>query len=307
MVDYIKIQLNGIDINRLSNLPCLDFARSFSEKTGEEQNKKIAKYHQCKVTVYDSGTVYFSGSIHKMYNSLNNIIAPNFRGEIIDEFYKGFNGNQFTLGHVVEVQNHLAQLFDCNLEEMVVQNIELGVNAEISFNPKLFIDGLLYHGGKMFEFKHDGNFAKVVHQNFEIKIYNKSNQYKMGNSVLRYEVKFKKMKELKTTGIKTFKDINETNLLKASVLLLNRFNEVVYYDNTIYPHGLSKTQIKALDRYSNPRYWIHKLKPNQRFRHKEKLKEIIQLNSENLHLKIANEISKKCSVITQLFKRQSVA
>src|SRR5690606_31880189 len=135
---------------------------------------KKADYHYCKIIVYDSGLVLFSGSIHKLWNSLNGVSAPNKRE---CKNYKGFNGNQFTLKNVLEAREHLQELFDCEAEQMMFKNIELGINATPLFNPQQYIKGLLYHNGKLFESRYNEHFAQVIHQRYYIKIYNKSNQY----------------------------------------------------------------------------------------------------------------------------------
>lgn len=301
MVDYIKLLLVGIDLQRLGNLPYLEFIRGVSERTGELLDKKEAYYHYCKITVYDTGTIVFSGSLHKLYNSLKNINSSNFNNN------KGFNGNQFTLKDLNEVKTHLINLFDCEPDQMQIRSIEVGINTEPEFDPALFTKGLLYHKNKMFEYRFNGNFARVRHQHFDLKIYNKSAQYGMKTLTLRFELKFSKMHEMKTIGFQTLADINESNLKKASGLLLKRFAEVVYYDKTIYNHGLKKPQIKSLERYSNPRYWIDELRPNHRHRHKENLNQIILCNSQNLHQKLRTEIIKKCSIIIQLSKSEIVA
>tara|TARA_R110000868_G_scaffold77551_21_gene221969 strand:- start:3202 stop:4119 length:918 start_codon:yes stop_codon:yes gene_type:complete len=303
MVDYIKLLLLNIDMERLTNLPCLEFITGVSEKTGELLNKKEADYHQCKIIIYDTGIIIFSGSIHKLYNSIKNNVAPN----PTVKSNKGFNGNQFTLNNLIEVRNHLANLFDCEPQQMEIRSIEIGVNAEPQLDPSLFIKGLLYHKNKMFEYRFNGNFAKVDHQHFDLKIYNKSKQYDMQTDTLRIELKYSKMSEAKSIGIQTFADITPNTLKEASKLLLKRFDEIIYYDKTIYPEGLTKPQIASLERYSNPRYWIDYLKPNHRHRHKENLNKIILKNSKNLHQMIRTEIIKKCSIITQLSESEIVA
>tara|TARA_R110000796_G_scaffold252631_3_gene389369 strand:- start:29345 stop:30256 length:912 start_codon:yes stop_codon:yes gene_type:complete len=301
MVDYIKLLLTDINLQRLGNLPYLEFIRGVSERTGELLDKKEANYHYCKITVYDTGTIVFSGSLHKLCNSLKNLNPSKFNNN------KGFNGNQFTFKDLVEMKNHLMKLFDCEPDQMQIRSIEIGINAEPEFDPALFIKGLLYHKNKMFEYRYNGDFARVSHQHFDLKIYNKSSQYGMNTFTLRFELKFSKMFEMKSIGIQTFADINQNNLKDACKLLLKRFAEVVYYDKTIYNHGLKKPQIKSLERYSNPRYWIDELKPNHRHRHKEKLNQIILNNSQNLYQKLRTEMIKKCSIITQLPESEIVA
>ena len=83
-------------------------------------------------------------------------------------------------------------------------------------------------------------------------------------------------------------------------MLLRRFDEVVYYDNTIAKEDLVERQNQTLERYSNPRYWIDTLTKQNRFHHKNKLKEFILKYSANLHQKIRQNIIQKCSIINRL-------
>jgi len=284
-----------IDTKRLLNV--LEFKTEVSEKTGELSSKKVAEYHFCKVTVYDSGVILFTGSIHKLYNSLKGIKAPNHKRV---KQYKGYNGNQFTINDILEVREHLQNLFDCTPQQMIFQNIELGVNLTLNFTPELYLKGLLYHKGILFQYKHKGNLAQAQHQRFIFKIYNKSEQYEMKGNVLRVELKIIKTEELKNIGVFTFADINPYTLNKAKEMLLKRFDEVVHYDYTIYKKNLTNRKKQLLRNYSNPRYWINDLEPNLRYRHKKRLLEIIQKYSDNLHQKIRQEIIKKCSIINRL-------
>ena len=297
MFDYIKILLINININHLLQLPYLDFKIEVSEKTGEISTKKIAEYHFCKITIYDTGVVLFTGSIHKLWNSLNDIKAPNYKNT---EIYKGFNGNQFALENIIQVRKHLENLFKCEPKQMIFQNIELGVNTAPIFNPKLYIKGLLYHKNKLFEYRFNGNLAQAMHQRLIFKIYNKSNQYGMSEFTLRIELKITKIEELKTTGLRTFADVNAQTINKAEKMLLNRFDEVMHYDYTINKKALTKVQNQLLKSYSNPRYWINDLQPKYRDRHKKRLKEITLKYSENLHQQLRQNLIQKCVIINRL-------
>jgi len=300
LIDYIKILLLNIDINRLLNIEYLDFKTEVSEKTGVLSTKRVAIYHFCKITIYDSGIVLFTGSIHKLWNSLNDVKAPNYNHTYN---YKGFNGNQFTLNNILEVRYHLEQLFNCTSCQMIFQNIEFGVNTTPNIDPYLFLKGLLYHRNKMFEYRYERNFAQVIHNRFIFKIYNKSHQYGMSEFTLRIELKIIKIEELKKTGIKTFVDIDEDTLRKTSKMLLERFDEVMYYDYTVNKKALTKREKQFIKNYCNPRYWINDLKPNHRDRHLKRLTEITYKYSENLHQQIRLDIIKKCVRINQLSEK----
>ena len=75
MIDFTKILFLDIDVERLLRLDILDFKTEVSERTGVLANRKIAEYHFCKIVIYDKGVVLFTGSIHKLWNSINNIVA----------------------------------------------------------------------------------------------------------------------------------------------------------------------------------------------------------------------------------------
>ncbi|OWW24059.1 hypothetical protein B4Q04_18320 [Zobellia sp. OII3] len=302
MVDYVKVFLLDVNVERLNNLTCLEFVSGFSERTGVIYEKKVAKYHNCKITVYETGKIIFSGSVHKLYNSLHNIAAPKNTGIK----YRGFNGNLFTLHNFIEVMNHLTNLFDCKPEQMILQNIEIGANIEIDFDPKVFIAGLLFQNGQLFEFRYKRNFAIIHHQHYDIKIYNKSGQYGMTVHTIRVELKYKKMSEVKKIGIQTFADFTSCNFRKAFDLLLKKFDAIVYFDRSIRKDSLTKPQKKAVELYSNQNYWFGGIKPTDRDRPKKNLKKIIEMYSRNFHKMIREGIVKNCLISTQLPETKTV-
>jgi len=260
--------------------------REINTSTGEYKNYQIADYHYCKIKVYDSGRILFTGSIHKMYNSINNIDAPS-NGD------KGFNGNDFNLVHILKMRTLLCDLFNCNPKQMIFENLEIGLNILVNFMVQMFINNLLYHNGKKFEYRYLDHYAQVLHNNYRLKIYNKGHQYGMQNKTLRIEVSAKKMIEFSSTGIRTFADVNESSLQLAYNHLLKRFDEVFYYDYTINKRGLKRHLKDKVKDYKNPRYWINNLSSNHRHRDKLKLQSIISQSSENIKEQIKIEMQKK--------------
>ena len=230
-----------------------------------------------------------------MWNSTNGIKAPNHD----TNNFKGYNGNQFRLKEIIEVRKHLQVLFKCNANQMVFQNIEFGINTEPNFNPQKFITGLLYHNGVMFEHKYKRAYGQVEHERFFIKIYNKGLQYCMNQSTLRIEIKVRKMIELVDTGIKTFADINKHTLNKAFKQILRRFDEVMYYDKTMKIKTLTAKEKLLIPNYKNQSYWIDDLLSQHRDRHKKRLKQFIEFNSDNLHAQLRQELINKCVIINR--------
>jgi len=323
-MDYVNIEIKNIDVQRLINLSKLDFRCQISKSTGYvDENVFIANYIFCYIEIKTikpdnehpnrpvKQYVDFRGSIHKMWNGLNGVLAPNYQE---NKPYNGFNGNQFNINNIFEVREHLTELFDCNSSQMIFHGLEFGVNTILKFYPKLFVKGLLYHRNTEFEFSHQRNTAEAEHQLWKFKIYNKSIQYGMDSHVLRIESKTKKMEDINCRynkngienkyyiGIKTFEDVNEDTLKKLSKLLLKRFDEVVYYDFTIKKKNLSKTNLKNIQNYSSQNYWINDLESNRRDRPKTILKSIIVNHSDNLHEQIRKDIIEKCVINNRLLE-----
>jgi len=296
MLDYIKLALQKIDVNKLTNNRQLDFIRGISESTGEISTKKISKFHYCKITVYDSGIVIFQGSIHKMFNSIKGIKAPNYN----KENYTGFNGNDFTLDNILEIKKILCNLFDCQPKQMIFQNIEFGINCQLDINIDLFIKGLLYHRATYFELKFGRSYGEVEHQRYRIKIYNKGKQYGMLEKVIRLELSVNKMEEIEEILLNSFSDINTTTLNLLNKALLKRLDEVMHYDYSIIKKELSKSNNRLVNLYSDPNYWLHTLKPKERHRQKERLKKITVNHSDNTFDTIKKELVKKCSILNRL-------
>lgn len=298
MLDYLKIRFDGIDYKKLLKSKKFDFKGNYSVSTGEIYDLVLkARYHHCEIVIRKTGEdtayVQFSGSIHKMWNSIHGLDKFNNSRE-------GFNGNQFNLENLLECRKILEELFDCKPEQMIFENVEFGVNAEIGFDPKLFLNGLLYHHSIPFESKFKEHYFKANHQQFKFKIYNKSSQYNLPNPVLRIELKFKKMIALKAMGISTFKDITVATFEKLSNELLKRFDEIMHYDYTIDKSSLGKNSTALISNYSNPRYWLLELAPNHRDRHKKNLQRITAKHSKNLRGQIRAEIIKKCVINNRL-------
>ena len=293
-MDFIKGKIRNPNTPELLASSSLDFKTVVSESTGEISTKKVADIHYCKVVIYESGTVMFMGSLHKMWNCINETKAPNYNPE---KTYTGFNGNDFYLTEIIKTQSYLCKILLCTPEQMEFQNIEFGINTQISFDPQLFVKGLLYHNGKLFEYKYNDHFSQVVHQRYFIKIYNKSNQYGMDAHTLRFETKIIKSEDLKDLGIKTFADISAYTLDNAHKLLLQRLDEVLYYDYTISKETFTDRQVITLQRYSNPRYWIYELNKENRYKNKTKLNILIVKYSNNLKSQITASIIQKCNRI----------
>jgi hypothetical protein len=297
-IDYIKARLLNLNIPQLLESDKLDFKTEYSRSTSEiDTTKYKAKIHFCEIIVFNSGRVMFTGSIHKMYNSIKGITSPKYENK--KDTYNGYNGNTLHLDEVLCIRKYLSTLLNTTPNNIIFENMEFGTNIKTHFNPNDFINSLLFQYGKRFEFRYENNYAEVRHSRYKIKLYNKSNQYGMTNHTLRIEIKITKSIELKKIGIRTFADIDTNTLKTAEQLLLKKFDEIVYIDPTIRIKELTAKNKATIKLFRDVRYWLEDLKPNHRQRPLKKLHHFNSEHSDNLHSKIKTGIIKKCVTINR--------
>lgn len=300
MIDFIKLSIKGIDAIDLLDSGKLDFKGQYSANSGEWFDKTyIAQLHDCKIILNLSGdgTHYhtdFEGSIHKLWNSINNVTAPN----ALLKKGKGFNGNVITLSDIIKGRTYLERLFGCGSEQMHLHNLEVGFNLTVNFDPTLYIKGLLFFRKTQFAILHDGHFAQAEFQRYRFKIYDKGNQYGMGKHILRIELKFNKMNELRKLGLMTLADIDAGMLIKLKSVLIKRFKSILHYDYTMRENELSKTDIIMVLKYSNPAYW-RSIDSNRLDKPKKALLRLIEKHTDRLSNQIIMAIEEACMKITQ--------
>lgn len=298
MIDFIKIKINGCNSKRLLDNPLLEFNRSVSEKSGLLNTKTVARHHHCTITVYDGGTIIFSGSIHKMYNSLKGIKPPRPYGN-------GYNGNPFNWQEINFSIKYLVSLFEVETYQMQIQQIEYGQNLVTTFDPQAFISGLLMHQGKAFEFRYNENYSQAVHSDYLLKIYNKGNQYQLPIHTLRVEIKVFKMRyQQKDIGASTIADITPERLKKTFTFLREHLQDIIYFDTTINKKELSKVDKNRLQKLSNPNYW-KKLPSNKRHEPKKNLAALNLKKSQNLKGELMAQIMKNEVIFHRLFKTKT--
>lgn len=295
-VDYVTLKLEGYSSEQALNNPMLDFSLNYNEHGVVVSKTRIAEIHFCKIVVYESESVYFKGSLHKMYNSLLGIKAPNWQK---DKSYKGYNGNQFTVENLNEVISYLEQLFCLERCFFKIQKIEVGVNIILDFCSDLIISNLLELKGKPFEFRYNAKFAVCEKSEYYLKVYNKCAQYGMINHVLRVELKSRKVRVFEQANIKTLADLINTNLKTALNIVLKHWNSVLLYDCTIDATKLTTRDKNSLNcKFKHSRYW-NELPPNNKDKPRKKYNAIVENHSQNLKKQIAEKIK---STKISLFK-----
>ncbi len=272
MFDGFKILLlNSLHILESS---LFEEVYNFCNSDGELQ-KTVFKYKGFTFHHFNtSDTILMYGSFHKYWN---------------DGVH---NYNNFKYNNFLESVNNLVNTFSINPEDCILKNVEYGVNLGVKYDVNKILDCLLLHENKT-PLKPRKTDYRFEHQQYHLKIYNKSEHFKLiceCDNILRVEVNHKRMKKLNENRIYNLNDLLNPNCLNFfNKQLVKHWNNILMYDYTIDKKKLNKADISVLKDYQNTLYW-QDLKPNHRHRPKQRLKRIISENSEQIQQYISNEI-----------------
>ena len=295
LTDYIKTIIKNLNPAILEANPLLDFYDTVNLTTGQikttnRQGQKVtpsknATYNGLEFKIYDSGTITLAGSLHKYWNN------------------GAHNYNNFNNEEVLWVLRDLKKKFDIEPEQCVLKCLEIGINIIPPIHTNEIIDNCFLHKTKTFEHKHnsdEGNYKQWKHSQYIIKLYNKSLQYKkhfdIETEIMRFEIKYIKMQKLNERGIYSLQDLINYGLHNFKDEVLNEWQNVLFYDNTIQIDRLTTKLKRAVLGYSNNNYWIGLLANNQSKNfvyHKNQLKKITLKNSNKIQDLTTEIMSKK--------------
>ncbi len=294
MIDYIKIQLKDYSVNNLLENPILYFSQEINVNTGEIRttNKRgkritpyqIAYYRNLTFKIYDTGSIFIYGSLHKYFN-------------------KGLhNYNDFDINAIQYVLNDLKEIFNITPKQCILKNLELGINIIAPIEPNVILDSCLLHKTVLLLYKYhsdEGKYKQAEHSHYIVKIYNKTLHYKSRglnppNNILRFELKFNKMEYFNKIGIFNLNELLEFGLHNFKNRLLDEWNNILYFDNSI----IIKEQRR--DTYNNATYWTGLLNNGQRslfYKNKKELNKLIENNPNNIKQKLTDIMSKKIDAL----------
>lgn len=286
VIDFIKLYLINICIEYIEAHPLLDFFIQVNTKTGELRNYKKAFYKSLEFKIYEptEKTPYkrltLEGSLHKYWNSG----AHNF--------------NDFGINELDEVLNDLKSKFNILPQNCVLKALEIGVNTEPPIKTKTILNQCLLHKTDRFKWvftKDEGNYIQSKYQRHIIKMYDKRTHYKnkgfiIKNEILRFEIKYTKMRFLNDKGIYNLQDLLDYGLIHFKTDLLKEWDNVLICDKSI----INKTKYK--DRYDNINFWLDLNYNNFKY-HRNNLKRLTAKHPDNIKKKIADLIVNKCEML----------
>lgn len=290
MIDGIKIDVHSLNGSKWLSNKLLHFHTYTSVETGELLDGTIvAKYKGLKFFITHStkyeNRVYYSvrGSLHKYFN----------KGK--------HNANDFSFYALQDVLKELEQKFNINPNTSTLRNLEFGVNVNTPIDAKEVLKNLVCYGKYTFgTLKIEGvNVGKrIAKQQSSLKIYDKGKQYQKATNLVRFEIAVHKMIYLKRFGIVTLSDLQDiVKIEPLGSILLNYWNDVIYYDKKIDWKRLTEFERKKILYYATPRNWSD-FDRVQRMRAKKRFKVLMQqYSTSTIHKDIYNLIAEKWNVL----------
>jgi hypothetical protein len=268
-VDFIKARLQGIDIPKLSSNKLFKQTHEFyKDKDGGECSILILEYKNLVITIYKNKVAILTGSLHYFYN---------------DGIH---NYNNFTFTNLVNTLEEVAKLLEIELHQIIVQNIEFGVNIILPFLVQNITNNVLIHNKKEFLKPYDFDYRRAQHQRYWIKVYNKGKQFNRPENILRIELKYKKMVDLRKLGLHNCLDLTNKHLYtQLLAILLDKWRNTILFDFTIDKNQLKPLHyIKYLE-FQSQNYWLN-LSSQQRTRQKKLLQTLSLEYGANTHQQI---------------------
>ncbi|MFA9370725.1 MAG: hypothetical protein ACERIH_03360 [Labilibaculum antarcticum] len=296
MIDYINIHLFNFDFRRWQSDSRLQFQFKIADELDEDGNviqtsSEIAQYRGLDFIHTLSGQCLIKGSIHRFFNAGGN------------------NANRFTFSNFIEAVEELED-FGVIPDKAILKSFEFGLNLTIPekhLTAKSFYNSIIYRSGEIEKcMSDDGNCLigkQFVTEDTTVKSYDKRQQAKLESTseIVRYELRFRRMRLIKRLGIATLKDLTDKNKLIELFenKLLKSVSESIYLDWKALPNTnkLPDYQKKKFLNWRNPKWWREQnMTRKARNQNKIIFEKIIQKHAkydvkEILKQKLINEFS----------------
>lgn len=253
MLDFLKCQTRcQKTIDRLSNHELLLWVSDTDKLLfGDDEvitTKKVKQYkgiyfafYPNRLDIFFKPHYYFNNNIH--------------------------NGNDFFITDCIKTIREFKAIFQIDLMQLKIVNIEFGINIIPSINVKELIKYIQFHEKN--EFRNDVGLA-YSKRSSKPKKDGKENKYKSVKAyakgihqpqycninTFRFEIKSKESKYINKLGICTFNDLlNEAVYSKLAETIISEFKEVLILDNITDFNGLSHKEREKIKMYNNPFEW----------------------------------------------------
>ncbi len=268
MIDGIYLECAGVTYKDWINNRHLNFFATINPETAELKNGNLTAVYKglkffIKPSSIQAGKYHFiiQGSLHKYRNNGKH------------------NADSFTISDLKAVIQDLQTKFKIDPDTTYLRGFEFGVNITPPIPVKEVLKSLVAYKGYNFSMlKIDGkqNGKQIKQQRHRAKIYDKAKQYDIKDKqLLRIEIAVKKMAFVKPLNIVTLQDLTDLNkVLQLKPVLLNFWNDVIFYDKKVRYKDMTNFEQKKLLYYASPRNWTD-FDKKQRYRAKKHFEQLI--------------------------------
>jgi hypothetical protein len=199
MIDFVKflvLDRHSFE-NHIVKTKVIELNTKFNQSTGEvEEYPKRGKDGNLNLAI-TLNTASISGSIHKYYNIMMENGNQNYDDFYFSQIEKQIRG----LIKKYQIENSTR-----------ITNLEFGFNLAVEKDPQVILDSNILMNNlkapnKNLKFSGKGDLKEFQMNDYSIKIYNKSKQFKLDTNILRVEIKITLKRFLQKLGIFKLEDL----------------------------------------------------------------------------------------------------
>jgi hypothetical protein len=125
----------------------------------------------------------------------------------------------------------IEKLFFLDLSKGIIQNLEIGLNLNLTTETKVILNAMLLHRGKLSDSRYHGAYREFKRTEYIIKLYDKARQYGLNKPCFRIELKHIKARAFNQLGIITLNDLKKAEwLTNALNEIETKWNEILMFE-----------------------------------------------------------------------------
>ena len=234
MIDFISLELSA-DAGEFMNNLNLKFFENRESKTdkGYIIKSRIYTLENLKIEVVrvsesNGPQIKLSGSLHKYWHQNN--------------------WKDYTFSELIESIRELYSLLNIAPYSNRIRCIEFGVNIETKHETKKILNSIISKNGvspEIRNYMNKGYLKRFNYSQYQVKIYDKSLEYRLDRQIIRFEIKVLKMQFLQSKRIylNTLEDLTKIETLnQLRVLIENQFKSVQFHDYRIKLNEISNNR-----------------------------------------------------------------
>lgn len=219
------------------------------------------------------------------------------RGSFHKYAHGGSNWRDIGLEEVTDAVHRFCERLLLHPAQLVLRNVEVGVNFPPPKPPKELFPCLVHHRLKGPKATDHG--LQFIHDGYRVKVYDKAAQEGLDEEVLRFEVKLINMREARELGFRLVSDLLvPENWLGIPDLLIKKFDDILIAERATKGDVLLAKDLELLRDARELGFW-QGLSSSKRSRYRTRLYDLyVRVPGFKLRYQLRNAIRAKASLLT---------